>query len=126
MTVFGTSCVLLLCGVIAASVGVSSASVVPKTGAVTGAIMFDGGPALFGYARPSEAGTVSAFSRAGKLVASQHVRAGHSFRFRLTPGRYELIAGRALHPKLGCPPVAVSVRAGHTTHADVGTACGIQ
>jgi hypothetical protein len=98
--------------------GLSSAK-----GTVAGAITLVGGPPpIPGHPRPPLAGLVSVFTRAGKLVASQHVREYHHFRFHLAPGQYELNAGRKLRPKLDCPPNSVTVRAGQIArvNADVG------
>lgn len=103
------------------------------TGALTGAILFVGGP--YTPHRPPVAGDVSVFASAsvhigrergvwlitGREVADQHVDAGHYFRFRLPPGRYDL----ELSGGSDCRPAGAVVRAGRTTHVDVDVGCGI-
>ena len=96
-------------------------------GIVTGAIHRVGGPATV-TPQPPQAGEVSVFTASGRLVARQHVRAGHLFRFKLDPGRYLLNSGRQLYNKRAsrndCKPVKARVRAGQTVHVNVGYGCG--
>jgi hypothetical protein len=99
---------------------------VVHTGELTGAIRRSGGPApLPGHPRRMLGGMVSVFAPTGRLVARHKVAAGHRFRFSLVPGRYLINAGTVLHPKHGCPPRQVIVRADRTTHAEAHVGCNI-
>lgn len=92
-----------------------------RHGRIVGAIRMGGGPPP----RPGEklAGTVTVFSRQGKVIARDKVRKGHDFRFALRPGTYKINAGRRLHPKRGCHPKTIHVRPARTTHVNVETEC---
>jgi hypothetical protein len=112
LIVIATSLLLFGCG----SAGV-------RSGTVIGSITMGGGPPP----RPGVklAGTVTVFSMQGKVIARHEVRKGHTFRFILPAGNYRINAGRQLHPKGGCDPKTVPVRAAQTTHVDVETDCAI-
>jgi hypothetical protein len=103
--------------------GASASAADVRDGAVVGAITIGGGPPP----RPGVklAGTVTVFSKQGKVIARHKVRKGHDFRFVLAPGTYMINPGRQLHPKIGCAPRTVHVRATRTAHVNVETECGI-
>jgi hypothetical protein len=90
------------------------------TGALTGAIRLEGGPALIH--RPPIAGAVALFNAAGGIVARFHVSAGQRFRLQVAPGRYLLLADS--EGWIFCGPTRAHVRAHHTTRVTVGTGCG--
>ncbi len=92
------------------------------SGVLTGAIILIGGPSPPpGEKRKPAAGLVSVFGARGRLIARQHVRAGHLFRFRLPPGRYELRDATYWD----CPAATAIVRAGHVTRVEVDYGCGV-
>jgi hypothetical protein len=93
-------------------------------GVVTGAIFFGGGPAVPSN-RLAMAGSISVLGSTGKVFTHTHARAGQHFRLWLPPGRYEVTTGQELHPKSGCSPERVLVRAGRTSHVDVYVNCSI-
>ncbi len=107
-----------------------------RMGVLTGAIRRVGGAPSPNQRLPS-AGDVTVYAAAvarirrikgqspswfltGREVAHEHVTAGRYFRFKLAPGRYqiEFAAGST------CPPSTAVVRAGRTSHVNVGYACG--
>ncbi len=81
-----------------------------STGTVTGAI-FDATPGVSTGLLP---GTVELLTQRGRLVVSQRVRAGHSFRLIAAPGRYRLTS---TDPCSITTPVVI--HAGQTTHQNV-------
>lgn len=95
-------------------------------GVLRGKIVMQGGSPTTGTPA-ALAGTVAVYTRTGKPIARQHVRAGHDFRFRLAPGRYLLNVGPKLRykPAVACPPTPARVRSGTTTTVIVGIGCGI-
>ena len=91
-------------------------------GFLVGAIRMVGGPA--GESRRKGGGRVTVFNSRDRVVAVERVRAGHDFRFRLSPGRYWLGFGRnGRQARAGCLRGLVTVRAGGTTHADLSIGC---
>jgi hypothetical protein len=115
-----------LCVAVDGSGNVVAGEAVP-TGTLSGAILLGGGPApMPGRPRRAQAGEVRVYTTHGQLIARQHVRRGHGFRFKLAPGRYLLNAGNQLqHGRASaCVPVKARVRSGHTTHVDVFLGCG--
>lgn len=100
-----------------------------RTGVLTGAIIFAGGPALApGQRKQPVAGLVTVFGARGRLIARERVRAGHLFRFRLAPGRYQLPDPTRHQPRAGivdCPAATAVVSAGHTTRVNVDYGCGV-
>ena len=83
-----------------------------------GSIFFVGGDPLANRLR-SIAGVVTVFDLHGKIVAHMRVGVGHSFRFKLSPGRYKL----TINPSYGCPPEIVQIRADRTTRVNADTGC---
>jgi hypothetical protein len=93
-----------------------------KLGFLVGAIRTVGGPA--GESRRKGGGLATVFNGRDRVVAVERVRAGHEFRFRLSPGRYRLGFGRkGRQDRAGCPRALVTVRAGKTTHSDLSIGC---
>jgi hypothetical protein len=93
-----------------------------KLGYLVGAIREVGGPA--GESRRKGGGLATVFNHRGHAVATERVRRGHGFRFRLAPGRYWLGFGRnGRESRAGCPRPLVTVRPGKTTHADLRIGC---
>jgi len=108
-----------------------------RKGILTGAIKLIGG-APSPHPRPPSSGEVAVYASAvahlhrvkgqepvwsltGREVAHEHVAVGHYFRFRLTPGRYQI----ELTSDSNCRPSPAVVRAGRTSHADVDYGCGV-
>jgi hypothetical protein len=103
-------------GLIALAAGCGAASAIaspahpdPRTGTVTGRVVFDG---------RQDTGVVKVSSANGRLVAHHDVRWGHGqFQFVLMPGRYEITL-RFNGDLYGCPQKrAVRVRANRTVRA---------
>jgi hypothetical protein len=63
------------------------------------------------------------FRANGSLVGRERVQRGRCFRVRLAPGRYQLNAGVALHPGLGCPPSSFTIRRRYITDVDAFEGC---
>lgn len=89
------------------------------TGVLSGAIRFEGGPALIH--RPPIAGIVALFNAKGRLIARFHVSAGKLFRLQVTPGRYLVLADS--EGWIFCGPTRAQVRTHRTTRVTVGTGC---
>jgi hypothetical protein len=69
----------------------------------------------------SGASPVVLFDARGRLLARFRVPVGHSFRLRLSPGRYLLLADN--EDWVSCGPVSARVRASHTTRVTVPGGC---
>lgn len=95
-----------------------------RTGVLTGAIRFAGGPPPT-HPRSPAAGVVTVFTSTGRALVRQRVAKGHHFRFVLAAGHYQLNAGRSLHPGGGCAPKHAVVHADRRTSVDVETGCNI-
>jgi hypothetical protein len=87
-----------------------------EVGAIVGAIHAEGGPAVPRNAKVP--GVATLYNGSGRVIGREHITKGHDFRFTLAPGRYR-VGG------VGCPSHGARVLAGHTTHANVGTYCGV-
>lgn len=92
-----------------------------RTGILTGAIRFEGGPA--GGSRAPVAGVVSLFDDGGRLLARFVVRSGHHFKLRVASGRYLLLADS--EGWIFCGPARVRVPTARTAQVTVPTGCGV-
>jgi len=81
------------------------------TGSLTGTLTIEGGLSPYGGRSP-QPGIVKVMS-GGQVVASQRLFSGQTFRFNLTPGRYQVGSTG------GCSTATVTVEANSTTKADV-------
>ena len=115
---FGPQLVSHLKRLLAGGVTPSETLVGPRLGVLTGAIRFAGGP--WRPRRPPIAGEVTVSTPTG-MVAREHVRNGHDFRFVLAPGRYKLPGPR----DPDCRPSIAIVRPAHTTRVNVDTGCSV-
>jgi len=112
---------------VATGVARRSFSAKPDKGVIKGAIRFVGGAVSRNPRKV--AGDVRVFALSGRLVARQHVRADHDYRFSLAPGRYLLTPYK--NPNTGprgntCPAAKARVRPNRTATADVYVGCGIE
>lgn len=92
------------------------------TGALIGAIRFDGGPPpVPGHPRPPASGVVVLFDARGKLLARFQVKEGQHFRLQLVPGRYLLIDDL----DSSCGDISPHVQRNQTVHAAIPVGCDI-
>jgi hypothetical protein len=115
---------LLGCGGSAAGGSPNSAlQVAPRSGVLTGVILFVGGPAPASGRRPA-AGWIHVYGPHGNTVAVVHVREHHYFRIALSAGTFSVIATQTRRgTSLGCAAQRVRVHADRETHVMVSLGC---
>lgn len=90
----------------------------PSRGTIVGQITANGSPPV-----ARAAGVVNVLTSGGKMVTSQHVRAGHLFRIKLAPGVYVLVDAADNGPYGPCQGSRVRVRSRRLVRTVVYAAC---